>query len=779
METVRLSARKLVEFICMSGSIDSRFSGFDRAAEGARIHRRLQKQAGEGYSAEVYLKEEYLVDEVPYCIDGRADGIFVRDGLTIVDEIKTVTIPTEQITQDMAPVHWAQGKVYACIHAAHQNLEKIAVQLTYFQVDDEQTIRFVKEFSFAELEDFMHGLLKEYAPWAKRSAAFLQSRTASLQQLTFPFDEYRTGQHALAGAVYRTMRDKGRLLCQAPTGIGKTMSAVFPALKAMGEGNGERTFYLTARTTARTAAESALSALRRSKPDLCLKSITLAAKDKVCLLESRECTPDACPYANGYYDRVKDALWQALEQSEFTRPVLDELARQFTVCPFELGLDLSLWCDVIVGDYNYLFDPVVSLRRFFETGGDYLFLVDEAHNLPDRAREMHSAHLLKSQVFGAKKLLGKEKSKLNRALGKLNNAFIDLRHSCEGEPGRTRFTAPALSEFNRQISATTTPMQEWLDEHRDGPVHETMLTLYFDLREYLRVTECYNDNYITQVSVYGSEVRVNQICLDPSEFIDLSLKKGRGAVLFSATLSPFGYYQDILGSPEAACANLPSPFDAERLGLYCVANVSTRYKDREFGIDEIAGYLHNLCTARTGNYMAFFPSYAYLKQVYERFIELYPNISTLLQESGMDEAQRADFLDQFDETPTQTLLGFGVMGGVFGEGIDLTGDRLIGTAIIGVGLPQINPRQEALRTFFDESRGSGFDYAYRFPGFNKVMQAAGRVIRTPQDKGVVVLIDDRFATPAYQRLFPLHWRHCQYLYSSGELQSSLARFWSE
>lgn len=779
MEQVHLPVRQLVEFLLQTGSIDSRFSGFDRAAEGARIHRRLQKAAGAGYEAEVYLKQKYSAAGVDYLIDGRADGIFTADGLVTVDEIKTVTIPSEQITQDMKPVHWAQGQVYAAIYAAQHSLAEMAVRLTYFQVDEEKIIRFTRRFTAAELDSFVQALLAEYAPWAKRAAAWAGARAASLQALPFPFDQYRGGQRAMAAAAYRTFRDGGRLLCQAPTGIGKTMSALFPALKAMGEGRGERIFYLTARTTARTAAEQALAALRAAQPGLSLKSITLTAKDKACLLEKRECTPDACPYASGYYDRIRNVLWQALDENEFTRPLLEELAARFQVCPFELGLDLSLWCDVIVGDYNYLFDPVVSLKRFFETGGDYLFLVDEAHNLPDRAREMHSAHLQKSQILGAKKLLGPGKGKLKNALGKVNAALIELRRRCEAEPGRTFFQAEALAEFNKLLGRCTGPLEEWLDEHREGEAHEALLEVYFALREYLRVSEGYDDHYITQLAAFGGDVRASQLCLDPSAFLDKSFSCGRAAVLFSATLSPAAYYKDILGCAAAKCAALPSPFDPARLGLYCAADVSTRYRDRESSLGTIAAYLAALVAARPGNYMAFFPSYAYLAQVYEHFCRAYPHVPTILQESGMGDEARQAFLAKFEAGSGGTLLGFSVLGGVFGEGVDLVGDRLIGTAIVGVGLPQVNPRQEALRRYFEDTRGSGFDYAYRYPGFNKVMQAAGRVIRTPKDKGTVLLIDDRFAAAGYRRLFPAHWDHCRFVYGSDELGAQLARFWGQ
>ena len=429
-----------------------------------------------------------------------------------------------------------------------------------------------------------------------------------------------------------------------------------------------------------------------------------------------------------------------------------------------------------MGDYNYLFDPVVNLKRFFETGGDHLFLVDEAHNLPDRARDMHSAGLCKSEVFRCSKLLGKGRGKLKAALNRLNRAFIDLRHQCEAEPGHTFFSAPALTEFDRCVSRITGPMEEWLEEHREGEAHDTMLDLYFELRQYLRVAEWYDNHFVTQVSAGGSEVRVWQLCLDPSAFVDASLAKGRGAVLFSATLSPAAYFKDILGCAEAKTAALPSPFDPARLGLFCAADVSTRYKDRQASLEAIARYLHAMAAGRKGNYIAFFPSYSYLAQVHEVFCRLFPEAETLVQEAGMDETAREAFLALF--VPGEALLGFGVLGGMFGEGVDLVGQRLIGAAIVGVGLPQVGPRQEMLRRYFDETRGDGFDYAYRFPGFNKVLQAAGRVIRTSEDKGVVLLIDDRFAAAGYRQLFPEHWRHCRYLYAPEELKAQLAAFWA-
>ncbi|MGN0975583.1 MAG: ATP-dependent DNA helicase [Gemmiger sp.] len=779
-----LPVRQLVEFLLRSGSIDSRFTGFDRANEGARIHRRLQKSAGKehpGYAAEVALKQQYTVAGIRYTVEGRADGVFpAPDGVTVIDEIKTTAVPAESITEDFAPEHWAQGQVYAAIYALQQNLPRMRVQLTYYQVDEELTLRFARDYTAGELQAIVQDLLERYAPWARRAAQWRQDCRANLRTLRFPFAEYRPGQRALTGEVYRTCREGGQLLCQAPTGIGKTMSVLFPALKAMGETDCGPVFYLTARGTTRAAAENALDILRRSDAGLKLRSITLTAKDKICLCERRECTPDACPYAKGYYARIKDALWAALEQPSLTAETLQDLAGQYTVCPFELGLDLSLWCDVIVGDYNYLFDPVVCLRRFFETKGDYLFLIDEAHNLPGRAREMHSASLTKSAVFGAKKKLGKGKSRLKTALGKINEVFVRWRHVCEQAEGnrRTVFLSQRDEEFDKLLTRLCQPLEDWLDEHREpDEIHETLLQLYFDVRAWLRVADTFDDHFVLQLSAWGSEVKATQLCLDPSAFLAQDFAKGRAAVLFSATLSPAGYYRDLCGVPQSRAVALRSPFDPHNLGLFCLSGVSTRYKDRTGSLDMVADALAAMVQAQTGNYFAFFPSYSYLESVYEHFCARWPEIDVLRQEPSMDETQRAAFLGAFTPAPVQSLLGFGVLGGVFGEGVDLAGDRLIGAAVIGPGLPQVNPVQEQLRDYFETTRGRGFDYAYRFPGMNKVLQAAGRVIRTPQDKGVVLLIDGRFAQPDYRRLMPPHWEHLTLTPDRAALARALESFW--
>ena len=838
MQQIRLAVRQLVEFLLQTGDIDSRFAGFDRANEGARIHRKLQKQAGESYQPEVFLSGSREVDGIRCTVEGRADGIFTdSEGRTVIDEIKTTGVPSGEISAELNFCHWAQGMVYTALYAAQQDLPEAAVRLTYYQIDDDKIFYFTRYFSRDELEDFFLGLLRQYAPWARRQLDWDAARAASLQAMRFPYASYRPGQRALAGEVYRackTGREAGkggfRLFCQAPTGTGKTMSALFPSLKAMGEGTGEKSFYFTARTTARAAAEDAVALLRQANPGLVFRSVTLTAKEKVCLAKNEAgrpvCMPEACPYARGYYDRRKEALAALLDGGgQLDRPAIEAAARQFTVCPFELGLDLSDWADLVIGDYNYLFDPTVHLRRFFELAGDWIFLIDEAHNLPDRAREMYSASFAKSSITEAKRALLRGKNALKGHLLRADRELLVLRRAVEAltprrraeagpesvpaseppqaeqlgffdQPPAAKKTAPSppLPEplyaqdgtvFFRELPPAVVrplysllpPLQDWLEHNPDDPAHEQLLDLYFSLHDLLRTADRYDEHSVTQLTARGSELTIRLLCLDPSAFVDESLACGRTSVLFSATLIPPAYYKKVLGCGGARAVALESPFPPGNLGLYCLPGISTRYRHREASVGPISDALAALAQSKVGNYLAFFPSYAYLRQVWADFTARYPGIRTIAQESGLDEAGRAAFLARFAPDPAETLLGFGVLGGVFGEGVDLVGSRLIGCAIVGVGLPQVSPRQEMLRRYFDEKDGSGFDCAYRFPGMNKVLQAAGRVIRTEHDRGVVLLLDDRFAQEGYRRLFPRHWAHLQYLPGTDALKQALASFW--
>ncbi len=782
---IRLSVRELVEFVLRCGSIDSRFSGFDRMNEGSRIHRKLQKAAGDAYEAEVSFKAQRTIDGVRYTLEGRADGVIAeQDGGFTIDEIKTTAAPAELLTADFNPLHWAQAKCYGAFLCERGGLPGAGVQITYYQIDTDEMIRHRRAFTAAELEDFLKDTLRRYAPWARMAAQWRGTRNASLRALRFPFPAYRPGQYEMARAVYRTIAGGGRLFCAAPTGIGKTMSTLFPALKAMGEEKGERIFYLTAKTITRQAAEEALARLRQNTADsetpLRLKAVTLTAKDKICPLAERNCTPQGCPRADGYYNRVNDALYEFLSARDiFTRADIEAFAEERHLCPFEFSLDLTNWCDCIVCDYNYLFDPVVSLKRFFAEGGDFIFLVDEAHNLVDRSREMYSASLHKSAVYGVKKALGKAHRRLSAALTKTNREFIALRRRCEEAETRALTLPKGVPELEKQLVRLCAACEGWLEEHREGELHTEVLALYFDVRFFLRIAEEYDEKYTALVFASGSEVCVRLLCLDAAPFLEDSLALGRAGILFSATLTPAEYFIRTLGGGEKAKAiGLRSPFEPERLFLAAADTVSTKYADRERTREAVCRLIGAAVNAKAGNYLVFLPSYQYLRDVSDEFAMIYPEIPLAVQESGMDEAAREAFLAQFSAQQTKTLVGFCVLGGIFAEGIDLVGDRLIGSIIVGVGLPQIGPEQDALRDYYEATLGEGFAYAYQYPGMNKVLQAAGRVIRTETDRGLVLLIDSRYRTARYRRLFPPHWAQLQSVESPEQLARMLAGFWN-
>jgi len=775
-KTVTISVRDLVEFLMRGGNIDNRFGGFDRALEGTRIHRKLQKAEGENYQAEVYLSLEKDCGDFTLVLEGRADGILRDENGVAVDEIKTTGMPLEMIEENTNPVHWAQAMCYGYIYCVQNSLDSIRIRLTYYQIESDEIKRFERGMSFSRLEAFMTDLTERYRKWATVLSEWAEVRDASIRDLEFPYPSYRQGQRRLAVAVYRTVRDGGRLFAQAPTGIGKTISTLFPSVKALGEGSAGKIFYLTAKTITRQVAESACGEMRAK--GLRMKSVTITAKDKICFMERRECNPDACPYAKGHYDRVNDALYAMLQKEDmYTRDVIERYAKDYCVCPFELGLDLSMWSDCIIADYNYVFDPRAYLRRFFAAGRayDYVFLIDEAHNLVDRAREMFSARLSKSAFYQIYKQLGK-KDKLRKVLSRINKEMLAMRRECGGERFLQR--QEPYRDFCRQLAAFTAECEEWMKSHPGSPLEEALLDLYFEVTAFVRIFEFYDERYTTLVETGKNDVTLGLCCLDPSYLLGERLNTVKASVFFSATLTPLDYFVSVLGGgDEAKRLELPSPFPRENLCVVINDRISTKYRDRESTMTPVAEMIARTVRVNKGNYIAYFPSYAYMKAVYEVFRETYPDICTIVQQSDMDERGRESFLMRFDGDNEETLVGFCVLGGIYAEGIDLKGERLIGTIIVGVGLPQVNLMQNVLRQYFDKLNGKGFEFAYRYPGMNKVLQAAGRVIRGDADKGVVVLIDDRFTTPQYLALMPEHWRGFRRVRSASELCDCLNAFW--
>jgi len=774
-ESVKVSVRNLVEFVLMHGDIVSGFTGSSRNTDAIKAHQIIQKAYGEGFSKEVPLSFSVEAEDIILEIGGRIDGLYVGEDKVIIDEIKTTTLDLDLVEEDYNLLHWAQAKCYAYIYSMQNNLDHISVQLTYYNLDSKEIKKFLKELKLEELRSFFSNLVQDYLHWAQVMVSWNEKRNEAIAKLNFPFEVYRKGQRELAVAVYKTIKEGNKLFAQAPTGIGKTMATLFPTIKALGEGHTSKIFYLTAKTITRTIAEKAINNLKDN--GLKLKTLTLTAKEKICFKEKAECNPEKCEYAKGHFDRVKDALEDIFKQDSFTRELIEVYSRKHTLCPFEFSLELSNWADCVICDYNYAFDPSASLKRFFmEGGGDYAFLIDEAHNLVDRAREMFSSQLNKKQFLELKKATKLAAPKLSKILNKINTAFIELRKECEENEDSRIIQKEAPKELYGVLSEFLASAEKELLEHKTAFYNEELLELYFNVYGFLKTAEYYDERFITYAQNIGNDVIIKLFCLDPSKLLGEGMKKGKAAVLFSATLSPIDYFRDILGGDEKSYRiRLASPFPRENLCLIVQDKISTKYKRREFTYDKIAEAVSTLARSKKGNYLIFFPSYQYMNEVYKRFIVLNTEVTVLVQTTGMSEEEREKFLDSFSAELNNTLVAFAVMGGIFGEGIDLTGDRLSGAIVVGVGLPQVCLERDIIRDYFSETKEMGFEYAYIYPGMNKVMQAVGRVIRTEEDRGVVMLIDERFSDNTYRRLFPPEW---QVIKATNNIGETLQDFWN-
>lgn len=780
MHRGKISVRNLVEFVLRQGNIDNRRTSNHTAQEGARIHRKLQKEAGDDYQSEVFLKTNYKMGDDSIQIEGRADGLFLDEETWTIDEIKTSALAFEELEQGQKELFFAQGMIYAYIYATQEDLTEINVQLTYYQTTEERITKENRSYKTEELKRFLKDLFDEYQRWLIFQDNWRRVRNISLVQLNFPYETYRKGQRDLAVVAYKTLKNQQRLFAEAPTGTGKTISTLFPALKSLGEDSADRVFYLTAKTITRSVAEDALKSLREKGAHV--KSVTLTAKDKICFLDERRCNPDDCPFANGYYDRINVALWDILHHEEMmTREVLEVYGRKHQICPFELSLDVSLFCDLIIADYNYLFDPIVYLRRFFEENDDdYYFLIDEAHNLINRSREMYSASLTDQVFVQLQMILPKQKRKIQKILSKIISEFDLLKDLSEKNGWRFKHQQAPAEALTNLIHQLNELLQEFLADHEENANKEQILTYYFECIRFLKMSEFYDDSYETIIEIGHYEVTIKQFCIDPSAFLEETLNKGKSSLLFSASLSPIDYYQNSLGGGEKPLAyRVGSPFPPENQGILVANYIQTTYQKREESLPQLVDAIQTMVTSKIGNYLVFFSSYQYLDQALDEFKDKNPTIRTIVQNTKMSEEEREAFLQEFIEHPKETLVGFCVLGGIFSEGIDLRGTRLIGTAIVGVGLPQMNPEQEMIKEYFSLKNQQGFEYAYQLPGMNKVLQAAGRVIRDAQDRGIVLLIDSRFTTARYRKLFPEHWQHAKVCYQPQHLKIAIADFWQK
>ena len=779
---VRISVRNLVEFILRSGDLDnSRGSSGDKEAmlKGGRLHRKIQRSMKGNYQAEVSLKRESEYEDVIIQVEGRADGIFTEDGEFWIDEIKG-TYGNLQAMEVPVPVHRAQAMCYGWIYGEKEGLSQIGIQMTYSHLDTEDTRRFREIFSMEELKNWYQKLLDDYHKWISCSLSWKKERNASMKDLQFPFP-YREGQREIVSGVYHTVSSKKTLFVQAPTGVGKTMSAIFPSVRAIGEGKGETLFYLTAKTITGTVAWEAFHTLREN--GLKFKVTAITAKEKLCFLDSPECTPEKCPYAKGHFDRVNDAVYELWTTEEvYSREVIRAHAEKWQVCPFEMCLDLSVWVDGVICDYNYAFDPNVHLKRFFgeNISGDYIFLIDEAHNLVERGREMYSAEISRQTLFTLRKKIRKHFPKLARALDKASRQMLELEEDLKASqnPYQVLSNPGVLPVTFLTISGE---LEEILEEKNlEEELRKEILEFYFVVRDFLNVSELVDENYVVYTECFGeNDFRLRLFCVNPAANLSEYLKKGRSAVFFSATLFPMLYYRELLTTEtDAYGIYVQSPFSAKNRRILIGSDVSSRYTRRNHTeYRKIAEYISRCVWQHQGNYMVFFPSYRLMEDVYQVYEEEFSVdwVRCIRQNSDMTEREREEFLEEF-QSREGTLVGFCVLGGIFSEGVDLTGESLIGAIIVGTGLPQIGSEREILKEYYDRKKQSGFDYAYRYPGMNKVLQAAGRVIRTKEDRGVILLLDDRFLGRDYGEIFPREWKDrssCRL----NTVEEAVSRFW--
>ena len=795
---IRISVRNLVEFILREGDIDNRHGQSvspEAMLAGSRMHRKIQKRKGSDYHAEVPLKLVLKEEYYDLILEGRADGIQILtegekpdysvsfqnivledSAKVIIDEIKGIYMKLDHL---LAPVgvHLAQAKCYAYIYALQHDLKRIGVQMTYVNLDTEEMKYFSEEYTFEALKEWFDDLIASYRKWSDFQYAWKKLRQESIQKLQFPF-AYRKGQKELAAGVYRTIQRKKNLFIQAPTGVGKTITTVFPAVKAVGEGLGDRIFYLTAKTVTGTVAWETFDQLRRQGYQA--KLIQITAKEKMCLCAEMECNPVHCPYAKGHYDRVNDAVFGLLQKEDFfTREVLLEQAREYQVCPFEMSLDVASWVDDIICDYNYVFDPNVYLKRFFAEGirGDYIFLIDEAHNLVERSREMYSATLRKEDFLSVRKIMKRYQPKLDKDFNKCNWILLDYKRECENYK-----VYQDIGSFIFALMNLASGLDEFLQRSTEFPERKEVSEFYFAVRNFLNMYERVDEHYV----IYGEHTAeggflLKLYCVDPSLNLQECIDKGNAAIFFSATFLPIRYYKSLLSTKQDNYAvYAETAFTEDQSLLLLGRDVSSRYTRRnQDEYRRIAEYIRKTGQAQKGNYMVFFPSYKMMQEVYEVFEGLNcGEMETCMQVSGMKEEEREAFLGQFAAEHERSFLAFCVMGGIFGEGIDLKNEQLIGAVVVGTGLPQISNEREILMHYYDERSGEGFDYAYRYPGMNKVLQAAGRVIRTVDDRGVILLLDDRFTRREYESLFPKEWERrssCTVESVSGYLDA----FWEQ
>lgn len=835
---MEITVRELCDKIIPCGDIDLRRNAF-RVVESARLHSSIRRKVGYVNAEDIKLSKTYDFDGESLLLVGCAEVVVQGENGYTVCVIKCINTAVSHFSDGPNQNHLAEGMCYAFLYACEHSLPRISVKIVYCDIESEETAEFEYTYETDDLSVYTENLVFEYFTLEKEKTIRHNRFMKSAARMSFPYAEYRAGQRTFAEYAVEAICRGKKLFAEAPTGIGKTMSALFPAFKACGGSYGKKIFYFTSKTTIAEAAKAAFTLM--AEKGLEASCIIISARERYCEYAPDGCDPVACTKACGHYDRINDAVSDAVSnETVFDREVILKYAEKHGVCPYELSLDISERCELVICDYNYLFDPIVYFRRYFTVGGDYIFLIDEAHNLPERARSMYSHSIKSSDIELLLATLNQNEKTLYPKLYEIYEymksakKLVEINNRTGGEFGVFKSEKP-FGILNRKLAELTEAFDAYFRHRPDAP--KQLNDIYFEIKKYLRISEYYNEKHVSLIEYRNGDYTFRQICINPSDVISHRLMLGRSAIFFSATLSPCEYYKALLGGSERDMTlTLDSPFPRENLCLATTYKFSTRFSDRDTTLKSLAKLLYIMINSKTGNYMAFFPSYNYMRAVYNEFSKLYPRVHTLLQQSDMSADEREDYLKNFENTERAakkedavfqgdnrlaslmaatgltrgadffktasmskdsddgisekkaepectSLLAFGVLGGVFAEGVDFSGEKLIGAAIVGVGLPGINDDSNLVCEYYnahsDDDYPRGYDYAYRIPGMIKILQAAGRVIRSESDRGVVLLIDDRYASREYSSLYPKHWKDMKLVGDNEALEELLRRFWSK
>ncbi len=777
MKKFSCSVKEIAEFIYGSASITNERVLSTRAQEGLEIHSYWQSMYKESDKKEVTVETTFMSDDIELLIRGRIDGVVIKEGKLLIEEIKSTHISFEYLEADTVPSHLAQAKLYAYIYLLKENLRSIDVLLTYISVEDRKVKQFEKHYARSKIKDYFEKTVERYIDWLRLLNQHELSRQKSIEGLNFPFDTYRLNQREMMAYIYKNTLKNGILYLEAPTGIGKTIAALFASLKAINQPR-QKVFYLTAKNDGKKVVIDTVKLLEEK--GLIAKTCEITAKDSMCFLKERDCDPEVCKYANGYYKRVYKAISDIFEKETIiTKDIFRKYGRKHTVCPFELSLDTSNYSDIILCDYNYVFDPLVKLIRYFEAN-DYnsIVLCDEAHNLVSRSRDMYSASINANDFLRIKETSKYLKPNPTHELNQVLDLFaevsielieVDFIKKEEVNPHLLRVLRKLLSKFDQIFADDKVKFDK-----------KALREFYFNINRFLKISDFFDDDFISLIENVDDDIRISIKCLNASKHIKNTIDNHIEACnFFSATLEPMFYYKSLITNGDGEDILFKSPFKQENLLLLAVDDISTRYKDRDDSIEKIIDIAKALITGKKGNYILFFPSYVYMNLVRERLEEEIDNVSFISQRREMFSFEREDMINLFGEESETSQVFMFVMGGIFGESIDLIGDMLSGVLIVGVGLPALSPYNNVLRSHFDISFRNGFDYAYTYPGLNKVIQAVGRVIRTETDKGVAILFDDRFTTRKYLSLYPDNWSHLAICNNAKELNKLIMDFWED